>query len=278
MTRVYVSIDMEGIAGISHTKPTTRGDAGYDAAVELMLGETNAAIEGAFAGGATVLTVNDSHGQMFNLPPDRLDPRARYVTGTKPYSMVEAARDAGFDVALFVGYHARAGHPRGVIGHTYTMRLVRVAINDRPVTEAGVNALYLGALGVPVAMVSGDDALAEELADWLPWAELVVVKRAVGFQAADSVHPTKARELIRDAAQRAVERAAGSGSSLRPLVLDPPLSLRLDFAHSGQADMAAVVPGFERTDDRAVTYTADDAITLFRAFLSAARISRVADD
>jgi D-amino peptidase len=278
MVRVYLSVDMEGVAGISHIKPTSRGDAGYAEAAELMLGEANAAIEGAFAGGATEVTVNDSHGQMFNLSPERLDPRARYVSGTKPYSMVEAARDAAFAVALFVGYHARAGHPRGVIGHTYTTRLVRVEINGRPVTEAGVNALYLGALGVPVGMVSGDDALAEELADWLPWAELVVVKRAIGFQAADSVHPSKARALIRDAAQRAVEMAAGEGSPLRPLAFEAPLTLRMEFSHSGQADMAAAVPGFERDGDRAITYQAADAITLFRAFISAARISRTADD
>ena len=195
MTRVYLSVDMEGVAGISHIRPTTRGDVGYDKAAELMLGEANAAIEGAFAAGATELTLNDSHGQMYNLPPDLLDPRVRYVTGTKPYSMVEAARDAQFDVALFVGYHARAGDPRGVIGHTYTMRLTRVEVNGRPVTEAGVNGLYLGALGVPVAMVSGDDALAAELADWLPWAELVVVKRAVSYQSADSIHPAAARNV-----------------------------------------------------------------------------------
>ena len=278
MVRVYLSVDMEGVAGISHMKPTTRGDVGYDGAAELMLGEANAAIEGAFAGGATAVTLNDSHGQMYNLPPEALDPRARHVTGTKPYSMVEAARDAQFDVALFVGYHARAGDPRGVIGHTYNMRMVRVEVNDRPVTEAVMNGLYLGALGIPVALVSGDDALAAELADWLPWAELVVVKRAVGFQSADSVHPSASRALIRDACLRAVERAAGAGSSLRPLVLDPPLRLRIDFVHSGQADMAAVIPDFARDGDRGVVYSASDGIELFRAFISAARVSRVADD
>jgi len=276
--RVYLSIDMEGVAGISHMRPTTRGDVGYEHAAELMLGETNAAIEGAFDGGATDVTVNDSHGQMYNLPPDRVDQRARYVTGTKPYSMVEAARDSAFDLALFVGYHARAGDPRGVIGHTYNMRMVRVEVNGRPVSETVMNGLYLGALGVPVAMVSGDDALAAHLADWLPWADMVVVKRAISFQAADSVHPTLARELIHDGARRAVERAAGEGSSLQSLTLDAPLRLRIDFTHPGQADMAAVVPGFERIDDRGVTYQTDDAITLFRAFMSAARLARVADD
>ena len=278
MVRVYLSVDMEGVAGISHIRPTTRGDVGYDKAAELMLGEAHAAIEGAFAGGATELTLNDSHGQMYNLPPDLIDPRARYVIGTKPYSMVEAARDAKFDVALFVGYHARAGDPRGVIGHTYTMRLTRVEVNGRPITEAGMNGLYLGALGVPVAMVSGDDALATELANWLPWAELVVVKRALSYQSADSLHPTAARQAIRDAAQWAVTKAAGPSSELKPLVLETPLRLRMDFTHSGQADMAAVVPGFAREGDRSVVYSATDGVDLFRAFMTAARVSRVADD
>ena len=120
MARVYISVDMEGVAGISHGKPTGRGDDLYPQSVELMNGEANAAIEGAYAGGATDVTVNDSHGGMFNLTPEKLDPRARLVQGKKPYSMVEAARDGGFDVALFVGYHARAGHPRGTLAHTYT--------------------------------------------------------------------------------------------------------------------------------------------------------------
>jgi D-amino peptidase len=276
--RVYLSVDMEGVAGVSHAKPTQRGDAGYDAAVELMVGEANAAIEGAFDGGATDVTVNDSHGQMFNLAPAQLDARARLVQGTKPFSMVEAARDGSFDIALFVGYHARAGHPRGTIAHTYTGRITLASINGRPVTEAAMNALYLGALDVPVAMVSGDDALADELRVWLPWTEAVVVKRAVSWQAADSLHPQLARELIRAAARRAVERVAARDADLLPLRLDPPLELVVEFAHPGQADMAAVIPGFERSGDRGIRYFADDAATLYRAFLAAARLSRSADD
>lgn len=276
--KVYLSVDMEGVAGISHGKPTFRGDEGYPAAVELMVGEANAAIDGAFAGGATSVTVNDSHGQMFNLTPERLDRRARLVQGTKPFSMVEAARDASHDVALFVGYHARAGHPRGVIGHTYTARITLVELNGRPATEAAVNGLYLGALGIPVALVSGDDALAEELGDWLPWAELIVVKRAISWQAADSIHPAEARDLIRDGARRAVERTAADGSDIRPLTLDAPIDLRIEFSHPGQADMAGLIPAFERDGDRAIRYSAQDPITLYRAFLSAARLSRTADD
>jgi len=278
VVKVYISVDMEGVAGVSHAKPTNRGDDLYPQSVELMVGEANAAIEGAFAGGATEVTVNDSHGQMYNLTPAKLDPRARLVQGKKPYSMVESARDGEFDVALFVGYHARAGHPRGTIAHTYTGRITLATINDRPITEAAINGLYLGALGVPVAMVSGDDALAEELTDWFPWAELVVVKRGVSWQAADSVHPSVARKLIRDGARRAVERSAPRDQAMVPLVMPAPLRLHVDFAHPGQADIAATIPGFGRVGDRGIAYESDDAITIYRAFLSAVRLASTADD
>ncbi len=278
MVRVYISVDMEGVAGISHAKPTNRGDDLYPMAVELMVGEANAAVEGAFDGGATEVTVNDSHGAMYNLTPERMDPRARLVQGKKPWSMVEAARESSFDVALFVGYHARAGHPRGTIAHTYTGKVTLAELGGRPVTEAGMNAVYLGALGIPVGMVTGDDALAEELVDWLPWAERVVVKRGVSWQAADSVHPSRARDMIRAAAQRTVERISGGDADIKPLVLPAPIDLRIDFAHAGQADVAATIPGFERSGDRGIVYSADDPITVFRAFLSAVRLASTADD
>jgi D-amino peptidase len=275
---VYISVDMEGVAGVSHGKPTGRGDDLYPQSVELMNGETNAAIEGSYAGGATDVTVNDSHGGMFNLTPEKLDPRARLVQGKKPYSMVEAARDGSFDLALFVGYHARAGDPRGTLAHTYTGIVTLATVNDRPVTEAVMNGLYLGALGVPVGLVSGDDALAADLADWLPWAELVVVKRGVSFYAADALHPARARDLIRQAAERVVGRAAQGDRALVPLMLKTPLRLVADFRHAGQADIAATIPGFERVGDRGIAYVAQDAITLFRAFVSAVRLAGTADE
>jgi D-amino peptidase len=274
--RVYVSVDMEGLAGISHTAPTGRGDAGYADACRLMEGETNAAIAGAFDGGATEVTVNDSHGPMFNLSPTALDPRARLVQGRKALSMVEAAADAAFDVALFVGYHARAGHPRGAIAHTYTSQPTLTTLAGRATGEYGINGLYLGTLGVPVGLVTGDDALAEEVAAWLPWAERVIVKQGRGFRAADSLHPSVARERVAEGARRAVERALAG--ELRPLTLAAPIEVGIEFRHAGQADFAAVIPGFDRSGDRGVRYSASDGIDAYRAFVSAVRLANVADE
>ena len=151
--RVYLSVDMEGIAGVSHPGPTRRTDTEYPAAADLMVGETNAAIAGAVAAGATDILVNDSHGGMYNLRPEAVDPAARLLQGQKPWSMVAGAasrrRRPAFDVALFVGYHARAGHPTGTIAHTYTGGPVETRLNGRPTGEYGFNALVARRVGHP---------------------------------------------------------------------------------------------------------------------------------
>ena len=273
--KVYISVDMEGIGGISHSLPTERGDPGYPAAVALMVGEANAAIEGAFVGGATDVLVNDSHGQMFNLTPEDLDPRAVLLQGQKPWSMVAGAGpEEGFEVALFVGYHTRAGHPTGTIAHTYSGEPTLTTMQGRHVGESGINALVLGAWGVPVGLVTGDDQLALETEAWLPWAERVIVKTAIGRRAAASVHPGVARERVRAGAEAAVRRAAAG--KLEPLEVERPIVLEAEYRHALEADYAALVPGVERYGDRGVRVTTDDPVTAYRAFLAGVRLAGLA--
>jgi D-amino peptidase len=274
--KVYISVDMEGVAGVSHPNPTARADSGYAAAVDLMVGEANAAIEGALAGGAIEVLVNDSHGGMYNLRPADLHPGARVLQGQKAWSMVAGAGpDVGFGVALFVGYHARAGHPTGTIAHTFSGRPTLTKLNGRLVGETGINASVLGAWGIPVGLVAGDDALADEVADWLPWAERVVVKEGAGGNAAASLHPSRAGDLIRSGAERAVRRAMAG--ELQALVLAPPVVIEVDYRNAIAADYAAIVPGAERTGDRGVRFEAPDPVTAYRGFLAGVRLAGIVD-
>jgi D-amino peptidase len=272
--KVYISVDMEGIGGISHAHPTDAKDARYPVSVDLMLGETNAAIEGALAAGATDILVNDSHASMHNLLPEAINPAATVLQGQKAWSMVAGAVD-GFDVALFVGYHARAGHPRGTIAHTYSGRPVETRLDGRPTGEYGLNALVLGAWGIPVGLVTGDDALADEVADWLPWAERVVVKHADGGSSAASIHPSLARDLVRAGAERAVRRAATG--ELECLSVASPVAIEVDYARGVIADHAAILPGAERIGDRTVRLAFPDAVSAYRAFLAANRLAGAVD-
>src|SRR5256884_8358281 len=157
---------MEGIAGVVHesqTDPTSPAHAAeYGRCRRLMTAEANAAIEGARAGGPSKIVVSDRHWFMRNLLAEELHQAAELLSGDpKPRSMVEGI-EAGFDAALFIGYHARAGTRHAILDHTYADRIHEVRLNGRPVGELGINAALAGVAGVPVALVSGDAALAAE--------------------------------------------------------------------------------------------------------------------
>ena len=263
--RVYISVDMEGVAGVAHedqTDPTDpRHAAEYNRSCRLMTAEANAAIEGALAAGATRVLVNDSHWLMRNLIADELHPDAELLSGSpKRWSMMEGV-ELGFDAALCIGYHARAGTPSAVIDHTYTSRVHEARLNGRPVGELALNAALAGTWDCPVALVSGDQALAEEARDVLgDQVERVVVKHAVSRFAARSLAPAEACRRIR------AGTIAALGRDHRPLRLDPPVHLEVELSLTQMADMAELVPGSVRTGGRTVSFRHDDYREVFRAW------------
>ena len=263
--RVYISVDMEGVAGVVHEDQTDpidpRHAAEYNRFRRLMTSEASAAIEGALAAGATRVLVNDSHWQMRNLLAEELHPSAELLSGgPKLRSMVEGVEE-GFDAALFIGYHAMAGTGHAIIDHTYAGLVHEARLNGRPVGELGINAALAGSHGVPVAMVSGDQALAAEARALLGQAvEAVIVKHAVGRFAARSVSPAESCRRIREGAAAALRRRH------LPLTLDRPVRLEVEFALTQMADMAELVPGSVRTGGRTLEYVHEDYGEVFRAW------------
>jgi D-amino peptidase len=272
--RVYVSVDMEGVAGIVHNDQVLR-QQGSDFAIgrELMTLEANAAAVGALDAGASEVLVNDSHGDMRNLLLERLDPRVQILSGSlKPFSMAQGLEGGGFGVALFVGYHASAGTPNAILDHTYRGAVVaRVAVNGRAMSEASLNALVAGAAGTPVGLVTGDEATCRECRELFGEVETVPVKWAVGRFAARSLHPEEARRRIRQAATRVVADA----SRFRPFTMAPPYVLELTMVTSAMVDSAATMPNVERIDGRTMRFLATDVETLFRAFQCLVRLGSI---
>lgn len=276
--RVYLSVDMEGLAGVAHPAQTyvdaARGDdrTDYERSRTLMAGETNAAIEACLDVGATEIVVNDSHWRMRNLRAEDLHPAARLIIGDKPMSMCQGIA-AGFDAAAFIGYHAGAGHPTGVIGHTYSSETVMaVRVNDVPHNEAAINALVLGQHSVPVVMVAGDDALAEEVEQLLPWAERVIVKRALGERVSESLSPKRAQEAIGEGMRSALGRIA----EMPVYRLPDPLSFEVDLRQPVMADYAELAPTVERVGPRTIGFAGQDAEAAYRTFLAVIRLAWVA--
>jgi D-amino peptidase len=205
--RVYVSVDMEGISGVNGDDQTSAGQAEYGRARKLMAEDANAAIRGAFDGGATDVLVNDSHGGQRNILPEDLDPRARLISHSfKRHGMMEGL-DETFAAVIFVGYHAKADAPRGVFAHTGSGVVRDLQVNGRSVGEGGMNAALAAYYGVPVVAVSGDDVAVAEVKESAPGARGVIVKRAINVRAVELKPLETARREIREAAQQGVAAA-----------------------------------------------------------------------
>ena len=259
--RVYISVDMEGITGVVHTTQTSPGERDYERFRRIMTREANAAVEGALAGGATEVIVNDAHGPMTNLLIEDLHPAARLVSGRpKPHGMMQGIAP-GFDAAMFIGYHARHGTFASVLDHTWSSAaIVHAELNGRPVCEGDLNAGLAGEFDVPVVLVTGDEAYCRQQQELLGEdLGVVAVKRSIGRFAAESLSLEEAHQRIREAAARAL------GTTRRPFRFPAPHRLVLTFNHAGRADNAAQLPGSERVDGLRVAYESEDYGTMMQA-------------
>jgi D-amino peptidase len=294
--KVFISFDMEGVAGIVDWSQCRAPGQPYEEGRRLLLGEVNAAIDGAVAGGATEIVCNDSHGTMNNLDPAELHARASYVSGRhKPLYMMQGL-DATADVVFMVGYHGSISGESSVLSHTYNPAVIsQVSLNGTPVGESGINALVALACQAPVGLITGDQQTIAEADPFMPDAERVVVKESFTRFGASNLHPEVARELIADGARRAVERAAAEPAAVWEIAADAPgappdepgvlrlpaISLPATFEVQMQtADMAEVaswVRGVERTGVRAVSIRGEDPLDVFRSFVGLTYITRVSE-
>lgn len=262
---VFISVDMEGVAGVVHLHQVMRGMPEYERSCRLMTAEANAAVAGARRAGATRIVVNDSHGDMRNFLLDELDEGIELISGAdKPYSM-GAGLDPTFEVAFFVGYHASVGTERAIMDHTYGGRTIyALRINGRPQSEATLNAALAGTFGVRTALITGDQATIDEATAELPGIEGVVVKEALGRQAARSLHPLEACRRIEDGAYRAYSKRTD-----RPLFRpDGPFTLEIDWMNASMADLCTQIPEVERAGGRKVRYRTADYQTCYRMLLA----------
>ncbi|GAA0309436.1 MULTISPECIES: M55 family metallopeptidase [Kineococcus] len=273
--KVWMSLDMEGVAGIVDWDQCRPGSPGYALGCELLQAEVNAAVEGAIAGGATEVVLNDSHSRMANLDPRLVAGEAKYLSGRhKPMYMMQGL-DETVDAAFFVGYHGSISGEASTMSHTYNPEVFSGArLNGRPVGESGINALVADHYGVPIAFVSGDEVTWEETAPFAEGAVNVVTKRSVTRASALNLHPSESCRLIRAGAEEAVRRVAAGRVQLprveRPAVLD------LDVQTADMADVATWARGAERTGVREVRIEGEDLLGVFRSFVAVNYITRQA--
>lgn len=252
--KVYIVTDMEGVSGICNEEQVKRDSPHYGPARRLLGADVNASIAGAFEGGATEVVVNDGHGGGFNLLLEEMDPRALYERPNSGLDMLPSLDDS-FAGVFCVGYHAMAGTLNGFLDHTQSSASwFNYSINGRKTGELGQIGAWAGGFGVPVLLVTGDQAACDEAQEFFGPIETVAVKQGIGRQHARCVHPEKARELIFLAAARAL----GRRNEIRPYRLEPPLTVRLEYYRSDMADAVARRPGTRRIDARTVERVVED--------------------
>jgi len=241
---VYISADIEGVAGVRSFEEATKGKPDNGWFRRQMTSEVAAACRGAFAAGAESILVQDAHDNADNLLLDELPAGIEVARGWSghPLMMLQAL-DPSFDAVVMVGYHAGAGSGGSPIEHSCSLRLIELRLNDAPVSEFVIHTYAAAALGVPVVFVSGDEGLCRTVREFDPNIGTVATKRGAGGSII-SRHPQDIVQQI----ERKVQDVLGSLGGFSPVVLPDSFRVELRYRKHQDAYTASFFPGAESVD------------------------------
>ena len=253
--KVYISVDMEGIAGVVTGDQLNPPGFEYERFRGFMTDETVAAVHAAMDAGATQVVVSDSHGNGENLLLERFPKDVRVVRSFPRRGAMVAGLDASFTAVVFIGYHASTTNTTGVRAHTISSsHFTRIALNGVAVTEAEFNAAYAGELGVPVVFVSGDDAAIQEITGRLGPMDSVVTKTSLGFHAAETMTPAAACDAI----YQGVRSAIVHRGQRTPFKIAHPITVDLSFKNYMVAEVLTYLRAIHRVDAHSVRFVGQD--------------------
>lgn len=252
--KIYILADMEGSSAISRIDEVLPTMPRYEYGVSRMIADINAAVEGAFNGGAKEVVVCDTHGGGGNIKIDDMDERASYEC---PYSNVlMPSLDASFDGIILLAHHAKAGTQNAFLDHTVSSNSwFEYTLNGKVLGEIGMEAAYAAHFGVPVIMVSGDDKTAAEAKEDIG-VECAVVKYSMARESTRCLHPQKAKDIITKHAEYATKNA----KKYRPFIQSLPATVGLTFYKTDIADAYDGKQGFRRVDGRKIETTIESLL------------------
>lgn len=267
--KVFISFDMEGVGGIASWEEMEKEKR---MVMQLATREINAVVRGIKASGKTIeqIWVADSHGEGENLLPEELEEGITLIKGfPRPFYMMEGI-DSSFNLLFLIGYHSRAGAFQGVMDHTYSASSIyEIRLNHKPVSELDINAGLASHYGVPLALVSGDNALIKEVKADYPKVETVVTKSGITRFASINRHPKEIREELFSKAKRAVLEADSFSCPKWEL----PLKVEVDFLNTLNADVVSLLPEVERKDGRKISFVSPDFVELYKKLMVIIRLA-----
>jgi D-amino peptidase len=258
--KVYISVDIEGSAGITHWDEASKTHADYGEFREQMTLECVAAIEGAMAAGATDILVKDAHETGRNLIVSKLPEGVRLIRAWAghPLCMVQEL-DESFAAVMMIGYHSAAGSEANSLAHTLSLDAISIRINGRPASEFTVHALASSMLGVPTVLVSGDRGLMEQVATANPHIGRVAVKEGRG-QSTITMTPKAAQRAIRVGAEAALR------GDLRQCLLQVPehLVVEITYGNPVLAYRHSWYPGMVHAGERTIRFETNNYFDVLR--------------
>jgi D-amino peptidase len=258
--KVYISVDIEGSAGIAHWDEAMKPRPDYPEFRERMTGEAVAACEGALAAGATEIWVKDAHSSGRNIMGERLPAAARLIRGWSghPFAMLQEL-DESFDAAAFVGWHGPATHPANPLSHTMTGTYGRVTLNGELCSEYLFHAHVAALVGVPVVFLSGDSGICALARATNPAIHTVETNRGEGDSVV-AIQPGLARERIRESIEAALR--SDRAGHVQPRSERYELAIR--FSHHTIAYRKAFYPGARLDDPETLVFESDDFFEVAR--------------
>lgn len=258
--KVYISVDIEGVAGITHWDEAEKNHADWQEFREQMTREAVAAIEGAKAAGATEILLKDAHSSGRNIIASMLPEDVRLVRAWMghPLCMVQEL-DESFDAVMMIGYHSAAGSEANSLAHTLSHDAAEIRINGRRASEYLIHALASSMLGVPTVFVSGDKGLMEEIEQVNPHVGRCAVKEGRG-QSTVTMTPAAACRAIREGA------AAALSGDLRQSLLTVPehVILEITYADPVLAARHQWYPGAEHAGNRTIRFETNHYFDVLR--------------
>lgn len=277
--KLYISVDMEGLAGITNWKDETEDRERFRNAM-------NEQVEWVLEGISkskhnkeiTHIYIADSHGGGQNLSYDRLndkDERVWLVGGSPRPQYMMPAMDDSFDMVFLVGYHAGAGEAASSMDHTYSGASVQnIYINGQLMNEGTINSAYAGIVHkVPVGLIIGDSGLERQMKGegMMPWPEFVCTKQSLSrFSAV-----YKPKKLLKEETIAAVKKALDENERPQLYTLQAPYHCRMDLTNAAKCDQVQQMPGIHRTAGRTVEFESTSFTEIYDAIHGIATMSRL---
>ncbi len=265
--KIYISIDMEGMPGTFNWDQEKTDRAAVRRNMQQHVNDTiEAILNSPESSQIEEIVIADSHsgGDNLDYSITALDTRISLISGGPRPAYMMPGFDSSYSKVFFLGYHAGTGTLKGNMDHTYSnSRIQKIWINGIRMNEALINAAFAGYHSVPVALISGDKALQQEMQEPMPWLEYVCTKEAVAKFAAKNYSSAAVKPQLEKDVQNSLTR-----QNIPLYTFNKPITLKIEFHSTAMADVACLMPYTKRLDGRTVEYTDDDYGIIFEAIMA----------